>query len=94
MRTGIVAYPLRVQSDVLLTFLANVTALTPGAMPVDVDHDPTILYLHVTRMHEREVTERNLARYEQMFLRAFGSPEQLAELEAADGRGADRGTAP
>lgn len=94
MRTGILAYPLRVQSDVLLTFLANVTALTPGAMPVDVDHEPKVLYIHVTRMHERATTERNLARYEVMFLRAFGSPAQLAALEAADGPGSDRGTAP
>lgn len=94
MRTGVIAYPLRVQSDVLLTFLANVTALTPGAMPIEVDDEPKVLYIHATRMHERETTERNLARYEVLFLRAFGSPAQLAELEAADRAAADRGAAP
>jgi multicomponent Na+:H+ antiporter subunit E len=82
MRTGVIAYPLRVQSDALLTFLANVTALTPGAMPIDVDHEPRVLFVHVTRVHERAATLANLARYEELFVRSFGSHVQLAELHS------------
>jgi multisubunit Na+/H+ antiporter MnhE subunit len=63
--------------------LANVAALTPGAMPIDVTKGPCTLYLHVTRMHERDRTERNLARYEELFVRSFGSDEQRAQLARA-----------
>jgi multicomponent Na+:H+ antiporter subunit E len=83
MQTGVIAYRLRVQSDALLTSLANVAALTPGAMPIEVAKDPCTLYLHVTRMHERDRTERNLARYEELFVRSFGSDEQRAQLARA-----------
>lgn len=85
IRTGVIAYRMRVESDALLTSLANVAALTPGAMPIQVTKDPCTIYLHVTRMHERETTIRNLARYEALFVRSFGSDEQRAQLAAATG---------
>ena len=80
MRTGVIAYPLRVQSDALLTSLANVSALTPGAMPIEGNKAPYTLFLHVTRMHERDRTERNLARYEELFVQSFGSDAERAQL--------------
>jgi multicomponent Na+:H+ antiporter subunit E len=83
IRTGVLAYHLRVESDALLTSLANVAALTPGAMPIEVEKGPCTIYLHVTRMHERDRTERNLARYEELFVRSFGSDEQRSLLAAA-----------
>jgi multicomponent Na+:H+ antiporter subunit E len=88
IRTGVIAYPLRVDSDALLTSLANVAALTPGAMPLEVVKGPCTIYLHVTRMHERDKTVRNLARYEELFVRSFGSEEQRAQLAAATARAA------
>lgn len=83
IRTGVIAYRLRVRSDALLTSLTNVAALTPGAMPIEVRREPYTLYLHLTRMHERDRTAANLARYEELFVTAFGSDEQRAELLAA-----------
>jgi multicomponent Na+:H+ antiporter subunit E len=86
IRTGVVAYPLRVDSIGLMTFLANVVALTPGMMPIEFDDaegEQKVIYLHVTRMHERAKTVATMARYEELALRAFGSPEELAALAAA-----------
>ena len=86
IRTGVLAYPLRVDSVALMTFLANVLALSPGIMPIEFDDapgQPKVLYLHVTRMHERDRTVRKIARYEELALRAFGSPDELATLAAA-----------
>jgi multicomponent Na+:H+ antiporter subunit E len=86
IRTGVVAYPLRVDSVGLLTFLANVVALTPGMMPIefdDADGQPKVIYLHVTRMHERPRIVSTVARYEELALRAFGSPDELAALARA-----------
>ena len=83
IRTGVIAYRLRVESDALLTSLANVAALTPGAMPIEVVKGPCTIYLHVTRVHERDKTLRNLARYEELFVRSFGTDQQRAQLSAA-----------
>lgn len=85
IRTGVIAFPLRVPSDALLASLANVAALTPGAMPIELDDEACTLYVHVTRMHERDRTERKLRRYEELFVRSFGSDEQRAQLAASDG---------
>jgi multicomponent Na+:H+ antiporter subunit E len=92
IRTGVVAYPLRVDSVALMTFLANVVALTPGTMPIEFDdaaRAPKVLYLHVTRMHERSRIVAKIARYEELALRAFGSPDELATLA---GTGAEGGS--
>jgi multicomponent Na+:H+ antiporter subunit E len=43
---GIVAYPLRVQSDVEIALLANLITLTPGTLSVDVSQDRSVLYIH------------------------------------------------
>jgi len=86
IRTGVVAYPLRVDSANLLTFLANVLSLSPGTMPIDVDVDPKVIYLHVTRMHNRPRIIRTVARYEELALRAFGSPANLAALREVTAR--------
>jgi multicomponent Na+:H+ antiporter subunit E len=89
IRTGVVAYPLRVDSVLLMTFLANVLSLTPGTMPIEFDDTagaPKVLYLHVTRMHERADIVRKVARYEELALRAFGSRAELAALAGAGAR--------
>jgi multicomponent Na+:H+ antiporter subunit E len=85
IRTGIVAYPLRVDSFALMTFLANVVSLSPGTMPIEFDDaegQPKVVYIHITRMYERDAVVRKVARYEELAIRAFGSREQLRVLEA------------
>lgn len=43
---GIIAFPLKVQSDVEITLLANLITLTPGTLSVDVSDDKKTLYVH------------------------------------------------
>lgn len=83
IRTGIIAYPLRVRSDGLATFLVNVLTLSPGTLPLElVDGERRVLYVHVTRMHERDETLRIVARYEELAVRTFGSPAEVAAVSS------------
>lgn len=75
--TGIVACPLRVDSDGLATFLVNLLTLTPGIMPIDVTHGPPVIYVHVLRATEKERILATVRHYETLAVRAFGSPEEV-----------------
>jgi len=46
IRPGIVAYPLSLQNDVLITLLANMITLTPGTLSVEVAPDRQFLFIH------------------------------------------------
>lgn len=46
IRSGIVAYPLSLQNDVLITLLANMITLTPGTLSVEVSPDRQFLFIH------------------------------------------------
>jgi multicomponent Na+:H+ antiporter subunit E len=83
IRPAAVRYHLRVHSNGLLTFLANVTSLSPGSMPIEIDDEHMVLVLHITRRHEAERVLRKAARYEELALHAFGSRAELAALAQA-----------
>jgi multicomponent Na+:H+ antiporter subunit E len=91
IRTGVLHYRLRVDSEGLLTFLANVTSLTPGTMPIEIDDEHHVLVLHLTRSYERERVRATVARYEELALAAFGSRVELAQLARASVAGAGSG---
>jgi multicomponent Na+:H+ antiporter subunit E len=86
IRTGIVAYPLRLESEGLATLLVNVLTLSPGCMPVElVDGGATdgrVLYLHLTRMYERDAVLGVVARYEVLIAQAFGAPHEREACSA------------
>ena len=46
IRSGIVAYPLSLQNDVMITLLANMITLTPGTLSVEVSPDRQFLFIH------------------------------------------------
>jgi multicomponent Na+:H+ antiporter subunit E len=85
LRTGILACPLRVDSDGVATFLTNLLSLTPGAMPIEVTHGPPVIYVHVLRMHDRDRLLANVRRFETLIVRAFGSPAELAACGEVEG---------
>lgn len=80
IHTGVVAVPLPLCSDGLLTLVANVLALTPGTMPVEVRKDPTELYLHVLHLHDVDRVRRDVQHLAELAVAAFGSPEAVAAL--------------
>lgn len=80
IRTGIVACRLRTDSERMITFLANVLALSPGTMPVHVQVEPPVIYVHVLHLFDPDATRRRVALLEALSVRAFGSPEAVAAL--------------
>ena len=83
IRTGIVATPLDGCSAELLTFLANVIALTPGTMVVEASADPPVLYVHVLDLRSIEAVRADVHRLESLAVRAFGSPGAIAAIDRA-----------
>lgn len=45
-RPAIIAFPLRVKSEIEIMLLANLISLTPGTLSVDVSTDRSTLYIH------------------------------------------------
>lgn len=80
IRTGIVACPLQSGSEAITTFVANVLALSPGTMPVDVQSDPPVVYVHVLHLYDIEATRRSVARLETLAVRSFGTLDELREI--------------
>lgn len=77
VRTAIVACPLRVDADGLVTFLANVIALAPGTLPIHVSSEPTVLYVHVLRLDSPDAVRARIARLEERAVAALGSPAMV-----------------
>jgi multicomponent Na+:H+ antiporter subunit E len=46
MRPAIIAIPLDARTDVEITLLSNLIALTPGSLGLDVSDDRSVLYVH------------------------------------------------
>jgi multicomponent Na+:H+ antiporter subunit E len=76
-RTGIVACPLRVEADGLLTFLAGAITLSPGTMAVEVTHHPPVIYLHVLDIADADIVRERVARFEALAVQALGDAVAL-----------------
>ena len=72
VRTGIVACPLHTASEGTMTFLANVLTLGPGTIPVHVQAEPPVIYLHVLRADDPDAVRRQVARLEALTTAVFG----------------------
>lgn len=83
IRTGVVACRLRTDSERTITLLANVISLSPGTMPVHVQVDPPVIYIHVLHLDHPDTARKMVARLEDLAVRAFGSPEAIAALSTA-----------
>ncbi len=95
VRAAIVQVQLRVDSDLLLTMVAEAVSLVPGSLVLDLDREQRVMTLHVLPARDRADVERKKAHVlvvERRLVRAFGSAEDLAALEQ-DERD-ERGAAP
>jgi multicomponent Na+:H+ antiporter subunit E len=81
IRTGIIAVPLHGASEGLLTLAANVTALTPGTLAIEVTKEPPTFYVHVLHLRAVEDVRRSVLQLERLIVRAFGTPDAVAALE-------------
>lgn len=80
---GVLAVPLPGCSYSLMRFVAHLTALTPGTMAVELHADPFTMYVHVLTLGDVERTRRGVIRLNERVVRAFGTAEQIQELEAS-----------
>jgi multicomponent Na+:H+ antiporter subunit E len=85
VRTGIVSCPLRVDAVGLVTFMANLIALSPGTMVIDVTQDPTVLHIHVLVLDDPEKVRARVAHLEELAVAAIGGPAALAAVGAPGG---------
>ncbi|MEX0790954.1 MAG: Na+/H+ antiporter subunit E [Actinomycetota bacterium] len=82
IREGVVAVPVHMSCRGVATMVANAISLTPGTLTLEVDMERRAIYVHVLHLHELEKVRSDLHRFEELALRAFGSPEELAASEA------------
>ncbi len=52
IRPGVVAYPLRLRSELAITWLANLITLTPGTLSLYVSEDHRTLYIHTLNISD------------------------------------------
>ena len=82
---AIIAVPLHVTTDGLVTLVGNAITLTPGTLTVDVRADdpdrPPVLYVHALHFTDVESLRRDVLRLERLAVRAFGTKEQRVELD-------------
>jgi multicomponent Na+:H+ antiporter subunit E len=82
---AIVAVPLRVDDDLIMTHTAVTASLIPGSLIVDTDRDRRILYLHVIGVRTSRDVERQRASvwgWERRIVLAVGSRAQIERVRA------------
>jgi multicomponent Na+:H+ antiporter subunit E len=82
--TAIVRVQLRVDSDLLLTMVAEATSLVPGSLVLDLDREQRVMTLHLLPVRDRDDVERKRAHVlvvEERLVLAFGSADDVAALE-------------
>ncbi|MEM9513255.1 MAG: Na+/H+ antiporter subunit E [Actinomycetota bacterium] len=85
---AIIAVPLHAGTDGVVTVVANTITLTPGTLTVDVrpgdaaTGELPVLYVHVLQL-DRESVLDSIFRIERLAVRAYGTREQLAAVDAA-----------
>lgn len=60
MRAGIIAYPLELKNDILITLLANMITLTPGTLSVELASDRSFLFIHILDIADIEEEKRRI----------------------------------
>lgn len=80
INTGVVAVPLPHCSDGLLTLVANVLALTPGTMPLEVTRTPPVIYVHILHLQDLEAVRHDVTTLSNLAVLAFGSAAAVAAL--------------
>jgi multicomponent Na+:H+ antiporter subunit E len=70
----VIELPLRVESDLAITTIANSITLTPGTLTMDYDEERNALYVHVMFVPDRESVVAPIRRWEDLALRIFDEP--------------------
>ena len=82
LRTAIVRVPLAGCTPEMLTAVANLVAMTPGQMPVEVEDDPPVVYVHVLQFTSAHEVRRAIWALRDQVLAAVGTSEAMAAAQA------------
>ncbi|WP_308123284.1 Na+/H+ antiporter subunit E [Modestobacter marinus] len=81
---AIVRVPLRTDSELLLTMVAEAVSLVPGSLVVDLDREQSVLSVHLLYVRDLDDVAQQKAHVldvEERLARAFGSAADLAALD-------------
>ncbi len=67
-RPGVVALPLRLRSDTAIAALTHLLSLTPGAVPIDISHDRSEIFIHCLDLNDLEAVRASKERFEDLLL--------------------------
>ena len=79
---GVIGVPLPDCADEVITLLTNLLALSPGTMPIELRHDPVVLYVHIMQLDDPEAVRYEILRLTDLTVRAVGSDEAILEQAA------------
>lgn len=75
----VILIPLRVESDLAITTIANSITITPGTVTLDHDEEANALYVHVIDGTDLEKTVRPIRRWEDYALEMFAEERSPAD---------------
>jgi len=81
--TAIIAVPVRIDDDLIMTHTGITASLIPGSLIVEADRDRRILYLHVIGVRDErdvEAQRASVLRWERRIVMAVGSRAQVAQV--------------
>jgi len=82
LRRGIVAVPLVPSTDLVVSLLVNAVSLTPGTLILDVDREPSVLYIHALQLRTEAELHRGVIAMQRSIVRALGDRATLAAIDA------------
>jgi len=83
-RVGVVAVPLHHDSPLVIKAVSDLLCLTPGTLTVEIDLNPTVLYVHALGLADPDAVRREVQALEARVLAAL----PLVHLEEPVDRGA------
>jgi multicomponent Na+:H+ antiporter subunit E len=86
VKSSVVAVRLRTDADLMLVCTAITVTVIPGSVIIEVAQPEKILYVHVLGAEDEEEAEKakaSIYTLEERIVRALGTRENIADLEAA-----------
>ena len=69
MKPGVIAFPLRAETDMEILFVSSVISLTPGTLSLDLSDDRKVLFIHAMFLHDEEQLRNDLRELEHRILK-------------------------
>jgi multicomponent Na+:H+ antiporter subunit E len=85
VRTGVIRYEVEHPSDLTVTLMSNILALSPGTMPVDVIRQPTTILVHFLLLSDVDAARRAIGRLETLVVGAVEPEVDVDATQPASG---------